>query len=83
MIKNKKTIQIIILLVIAVILAIILCVLHIIDTLEKNEIINYITTDTKEDIQNNPKDYRIEEILESYECKVISYSVKADKENRY
>ena len=79
--KKDKTVQIIILLVIAVILAIILCILHMIDTLKENNVISKITPSIQKDIQNNPEDYTIKEILESYECKIISYSVESDEDD--
>lgn len=79
--KKDKTIQIIILLVIAVILAIILCILHMISTLKENNVISKITPSIQTNIQNNSKDYTIEEILEAYECKIISYSVESDGED--
>ena len=83
MISNKKTIQIIILLIIAVILAIILCLLHIMDTLKDNKIIQDVTISINNDVKENPKAYKIEEILESYGCKGISYSVETDDDKRF
>lgn len=80
--RNNKTIKIIILLSIAVILAIILCILHIVKTLNTNNIISIQNPYIQEQIKENPNDFTIEEILENYGCKVISCSMASD-ENEY
>lgn len=82
--KNNKTVKIIILLSIAVVLAIILCILHIINTLSSNNIISIPNSYVEQQIKENPKDFTIDEILENYGCKIISYSIVKDEEqNEY
>ena len=81
--KNDKTVKIIILLSIAVILAIILCILHIIDTLKSNKIISTQNPYIQEQIKESPKEFTLEEILENYGCKVISYHIDGYKNTYY
>lgn len=80
--KNDKTVKIIILLSIVVVLAIILCILHIIKTLSSNNLISIPNPHIEQQIKEETNNFTIEEILENYGCKVISYSIDGD-ENKY
>lgn len=80
--KNDKTVKIIILLSVVVVLAIILCILHIIKTLSSNNLISIPNPHMEQQIKEETNNFTIEEILENYGCKVISYSIEGD-ENKY
>ncbi len=77
--KNKR-ILIIILAIIAILLAIMLCILHIFSSLKSNNIIEDNVNRPEEYIKENPESYPLEDVLESFGCKDISYSLKKDKD---
>ncbi len=79
--KDSKKIIIMFLVVITVILCMIMCILNIFTNIKEYNNSSNIKVINESDIEEKTSYYSIEEILTSYDCKNIMYTIEKDKEN--